>query len=185
MTRFPLAMLLTFVLASAVWADPKSEADSPQKEEDAKKVEVKEADDAQKSEKTDEPDKEFLHKHPTLVKMWKHSNEIRARYQLHAQRISPELTKAAQDHAWYMARTGQFSHSVNGGFVARARRHKYPGSAYGEIILYGAGNIPETFNGWLNSPGHRAILLSGAREVGYGYAVDRSGRTYWVGVFGN
>ncbi|RCS54381.1 CAP domain-containing protein [Bremerella cremea] len=179
MTRFPLALLLTAVFSSCLLAAPETGDQTPQKETETNKVEAKPSDDTQK------PEEEFLHKHPTLVKMWKHSNEIRARYQLHAQRISPELTKAAQDHAWYMARTGQFSHSVNGGFVARARRHAYPGSPYGEIILYGANGISDTFNGWLNSPGHRAILLSGAREVGYGYAVGRDGRTYWVGVFGN
>ncbi|WP_158265098.1 CAP domain-containing protein [Blastopirellula marina] len=128
---------------------------------------------------------EFLHNHPSLVKMWQHSNSVRAQYGLAAQKMNPELTKAAQDHAWYMAKTGQFSHSVNGGFVARTRRHNYAGSPSGEIILWNAKSIPSCFQGWLNSPGHRAILLSGAREVGYGYAVARDGSTYWVGVFGN
>ncbi|MEW4455917.1 CAP domain-containing protein [Bremerella sp. JC817] len=180
MTRFPLALLLTIALATSLQAAPESQDAQPKKE-----AGTQQAAETKKAEDTKSADDEFLHKHPTLVKMWKHSNEIRARYQLHAQRISPELTKAAQDHAWYMARTGQFSHSVNGGFVARARRHSYPGSPYGEIILYGSSNISDCFNGWLNSPGHRAILLSGAREVGYGYAISRNGTAYWVGVFGN
>lgn len=128
---------------------------------------------------------EFLHNHPSLVKMWKHSNAVRGQYNLPAQSMNPELTKAAQDHAWYMAKTGQFSHSVNGGFVARARRHNFRGSPAGEIILWNAKSIESTFQGWLNSPGHRAILLGNARKVGYGYAVARDGSTYWVGVFGN
>ncbi len=127
----------------------------------------------------------FLHKHPTLIKMWRHSNEVRARYQLPPQQISPELTKAAQDHAWFMARTGQFSHHSNGGFVARARRHGYTGFPSGEIIQSGASGIAGAFQAWLNSPGHRAILLGGAREVGYGYAIGRDGNAYWVGVYGN
>ncbi len=179
MTRFPLALLLTLVLAGSLVAAPESSDPQPKKDvEEKKEVETKKAG-------AEKPADDFLHKHPTLVRMWRHSNEVRARYQLPAQRISPELTKAAQDHAWYMARTGQFSHSVNGGFVSRARRHHYPGSPYGEIILYGSTSIPDCFNGWLNSPGHRAILLSGAREVGYGYAISRNGTAYWVGVFGN
>jgi len=179
MLRFPLALLMTLVLSASLVAAPATKDGEPKPKADEKKeVETKKAE-----AKT--PGDDFLHKHPTLVKMWHHSNQVRARYQLPPQRISPELTKAAQDHAWYMARTGQFSHSVNGGFVSRARRHHYPGSPYGEIILYGSPSISECFNGWLNSPGHRAILLSGAREVGYGYAISRNGTAYWVGVFGN
>ncbi|WDI41147.1 CAP domain-containing protein [Bremerella sp. P1] len=175
MTRLSLALLLTLSLSTSLVAAPTT---TDSQADEKKEVETKKAD-------AKVPGDDFLHKHPTLVKMWHHSNEVRGRYQLPAQRISPELTKAAQDHAWYMARTGQFSHSVNGGFVSRARRHQYPGSPYGEIILYGSPSIPECFNGWLNSPGHRAILLSGAREVGYGYAIGRNGTAYWVGVFGN
>lgn len=180
MTQFPLAFLLTLVLALPLMAEPTNQDEKPQKES-----EVQDDAKAEKSEKAKQEPAKFLHEHPTIVKMWKHSNDIRTRYQLPAQKISPELTKAAQDHAWYMARTGQFSHTVNGGFVARARRHQYPGAPYGEIILYGSTNITDCFNGWLNSPGHRAILLSGAREVGYGYAISRNGTAYWVGVFGN
>lgn len=162
MIRFPLTVLLSLVLATSAFAQEtqKPEAEKPVRDD-------------------------FLSKHPTLVKMWRHSNEVRARYGLPTQQINAELTKAAQDHAWYMAKTGQFSHQVNGGFVSRTYRHGYGGSPHGEIILMGASSIPETFQGWLNSPGHRAILLSGAREVGYGYAISRNGTAYWVGVFGN
>lgn len=175
MTRFSLSLLLTLILSASLVAAPTT---SESKADEKKETETKKA-------AAQVPGDDFLHKHPTLVKMWHHSNSVRARYQLPAQRISPELTKAAQDHAWYMARTGQFSHSVNGSFVSRARRHHYMGSPHGEIILYGSTSIPDCFNGWLNSPGHRAILLSGAREVGYGYAVGTNGMAYWVGVFGN
>jgi uncharacterized protein YkwD len=63
---------------------------------------------AQAEDKTS--DANYLHGHPTLVRMWEHSNQIRHRYNLPAQSLSPELTKAAQDHAWFMAKTGQFSH---------------------------------------------------------------------------
>ncbi|MEX0794664.1 MAG: CAP domain-containing protein [Pirellulaceae bacterium] len=133
----------------------------------------------------DERKESFPAGHPTLVRMGEHANEIRGQYNLPPQKLNAELTKAAQDHAWFMAKTGQFSHHSNGGFVSRTMKHNYRGSAYGEIIAMGQTSISGTFQSWLNSPGHRAILLSGAREVGYGYAVSRSGETYWVGVFGN
>ena len=54
-----------------------------------------------------------LHHHPTLLKMLQTNNELRDGVGLAAQRISPELTKAAQDHALYMARTGNFIRSIN------------------------------------------------------------------------
>ena len=51
-----------------------------------------------------------LHEHPTLVSMLHENNRLRAQVGLRSHRISPELTKAAQDHANYMAATGSFSH---------------------------------------------------------------------------
>ncbi|TWT34245.1 CAP domain-containing protein [Blastopirellula retiformator] len=170
MTEPKKALSLALLLTLAATLSAEDASVKPEAEAEKADVEVK---------------VEFLHNHPSLVKMWNHSNQVRAQYGLPAQKMNPELTKAAQDHAWYMAKTGQFSHSVNGGFVARTRRHNYAGSPSGEIILWNAKSIPSCFQGWLNSPGHRAILLSGAREVGYGYAVARNGSTYWVGVFGN
>ncbi|UUO09099.1 CAP domain-containing protein [Blastopirellula sp. J2-11] len=170
MTDQKKILALTVLLALAASLHAEDASVKPQATDDNADAEVKD---------------KFLHNHPSLVKMWKHSNAVRGQYNLPAQRMNPELTKAAQDHAWYMAKTGQFSHHVNGGFVARARRHNFQGSPSGEIILWNAKSIEATFQGWLNSPGHRAILLSGARQVGYGYAVARDGSTYWVGVFGN
>ncbi|MCC9607838.1 CAP domain-containing protein [Blastopirellula sp. JC732] len=170
MTELKKALSLTLLLTLAATLVADDASVKPEAKEEKADAEVKD---------------EFLHNHPTLVKMWNHSNVVRGQYGLASQKLNPELTKAAQDHAWYMAKTGQFSHSVNGGFVARARRHHYKGSPSGEIILWNAKSIDSCFQGWLNSPGHRAILLGGAREVGYGYAVARDGSTYWVGVYGN
>ncbi|PHS13999.1 MAG: hypothetical protein COA78_06350 [Blastopirellula sp.] len=134
---------------------------------------------------TKKADIEFLHNHPTLVKMWEHSNKLRRDYGLAEQKISPALTKAAQDHAWYMAKTGEFSHYTNLGPSGRVRKHKYAGNFNGEILIYGSKTIKSAFNGWLNSPGHRVILLGGGKEVGYGYAISKNGTPYWVGVYGN
>ena len=124
-----------------------------------------------------------LHHHPTLLKMLQANNELRDGVGLAAQRISPELTKAAQDHALFMARTGNFSHGSNGGSNARAKRYGYPGRVR-ENIAMGHSTISEAFRGWRNSGGHWASIISPATEVGFGYAVNSRGTAYWVGVYG-
>ena len=59
-------------------------------------------------------------------------------------------------------------------------------SAWGENIAYGQ-NTPEiVVNAWMNSPGHKAnILSSNFGKIGVGYVVDSNGRPYWTQVFTN
>ena len=124
-----------------------------------------------------------LHEHPTLVSMLVENNRMRANVGLHAQRISPELTKAAQDHANYMAATGSFSHYSNGGPAGRAQRYGYPYSA-AENIAMGHRGVSDVFQGWRSSSGHWANITSGATEAGFGFAISANGMTYWVGMYG-
>jgi uncharacterized protein YkwD len=112
-----------------------------------------------------------LHEHPTLVKMADKNNDLRRRYGLAEQQVSPELTRLAQRHAEWMAQTGNFVHNYN---------HGYP-----EIIYWNARSIDDAFSGWMNSGPHRGIIMSGNAKVGYGFAISSSGQTYWCGVFGN
>src|SRR5687768_5966348 len=63
-----------------------------------------------------------LHEHPTLLGMLGRNNMIRSRMGLRPHRMNPALTRAAQDHANYMAATGSFSHYTNGGPQYRAQR---------------------------------------------------------------
>ena len=40
-------------------------------------------------------------------------------------------------------------------------------------------------NGWMNSAGHRANILSSSyRELGVGYALSSNGTAYWTQSFG-
>ncbi len=125
-----------------------------------------------------------LHEHPTLVRMLSENNRLRASVGLSAQEISPELTKAAQDHAWYMARTGHFSHHSNSGPVARALRYGFEGFA-GENIAMGQATVASVFSSWRSSAGHWANITSRNRLAGFGYAVASDGSTYWVAMYGN
>lgn len=125
-----------------------------------------------------------LHEHPTLVKMLEENNRLRATAGRSAQKISPELTKAAQDHAWYMARTGNFSHHSNGGPMGRAARHGYDGPV-AENIAMGHTAVREAFQGWRTSGGHWANIISNNKYAGFGYGISPSGEHYWVAVYGN
>src|SRR5881394_1396591 len=68
-----------------------------------------------------------LHRHPALFGMLVRNNNLRRRVGLRPHRMSPALTKAAQDHANYMARTGQFSHYANLGPQGRANKYGFGG----------------------------------------------------------
>ena len=87
-----------------------------------------------------------------------------------------------------------FSHdSANGqDFSVRVKRFGYDWRTVGENIAWGSGSLgsPENrFEGWMNSPGHKANILDGSfREVGIGAATgpyDRySNATMWTADFG-
>jgi uncharacterized protein YkwD len=124
-----------------------------------------------------------LHQHPTLLSMLRRNNELRRRMGLRPQRINPLLTKAAQNHAWFMARTGSFSHYSNRGPSGRAHRFGFGGNVRENIAL-GQGTVLSAFRSWRNSSGHWASIISNAPEVGFGYARSTSGSPYWVAVYG-
>jgi uncharacterized protein YkwD len=124
-----------------------------------------------------------LHEHPTLVKMLAKNNALRKEVGLKPQKMSAELTKAAQDHAWYMARTGDFSHYGNHGHQARAKKHGFRGMAL-ENIAMGYQTVDIAFAGWQSSGPHWASITSDAPLAGFGFARSEDGTSYWVGVYG-
>jgi hypothetical protein len=124
-----------------------------------------------------------LHRHPTLFGMLIRSNNIRRRAGLFPHRMNPALTAAAQDHANYMARTGQFSHYVNGGHQYRANKFGFRGGVRENIAMNGGG-LDSAFGMWQASGAHYASIVSGTTEAGFGYAVGPSGAVYYVGLYG-
>src|SRR5688572_29605578 len=89
-----------------------------------------------------------LNRHPTLIGMLRRNNDIRRRVGLRPHRLNPALNAAAQDHANYMAATGGFSHSTNGGPQYRANKYGFRGGVL-ENIAYGCGSVDSTFNMWV------------------------------------
>jgi len=96
--------------------------------------------------------------------------------------MNPALAAAAQDHANYMARTGQFSHYTNGSPQNRANKYGFGGGVL-ENIATGGG--PDTaFSMWQGSGAHYASIVSNTTDAGFGYAVGAGGATYFVGIYG-
>lgn len=57
-------------------------------------------------------------------------------------------------------------------------------SAAGENIAYGQRTPQEVMNGWMNSPGHKANILSGVyNQIGVGVAKASNGTFYWTQMF--
>ncbi len=93
-----------------------------------------------------------------------------------------ELSAAALGHARDMYEEDYFSHNSKDGrnFVDRVGETQYDASPTGENIAYGYTSAEAVMVGWMNSPGHRANILSqGSNEIGIGFYEN-----YWVQVFG-
>lgn len=116
------------------------------------------------SVKVDKDD--WLLKHPTIQALVQKTNEHRARMGVGPVRLNAEMCKAAQRHANWMSDFGGMQHS---------------GLPYLEIIFMGVTTPESAIGGWIASPAHHGIMLSGT-EVGFGYQY-RNGRPSWVGVF--
>ena len=123
-------------------------------------------------------------------------NAIRTANGLPAMDTTHTLRVAAERHSRDMVRRHYFAHvSPSGqtvtdrvkraGYLDGARRHRL-----GENIGWGSGSLgtpAAIVNAWMNSPPHRAIILTRAfRDVGVGIATGApqvgSGRTYTLDV---
>jgi uncharacterized protein YkwD len=123
-----------------------------------------------------------LHRHPVLFGMLVRNNNIRRRVGLFPHRMNPALVAAAQDHANYMARTGQFSHYTNGSPQSRANRFGFGGGVLENIAT--GGGVDTAFGMWQASGAHYASIVSNTTDAGFGYAIGPNGATYFVGIYG-
>jgi uncharacterized protein YkwD len=100
-------------------------------------------------------------------------NRARAAHGLRALRANRRLARAADVHSRSMLRSDSFSH---GAFSARVRRY-VSFRRIGETIAMRTRCSARGFvRMWLNSPPHRAVLLSRSfRRVGVGRRVGRLG----------
>jgi uncharacterized protein YkwD len=111
-------------------------------------------------------------------------NAQRARHGLPALRPSAPLRSAATAFGREMVARGFFDHVSPGGATPADRVHRagYGGRTVGEAIGWGTGSLgtpAAIVDAWMNSPPHRAIVLSRrVRDIGVGVAAgtpsDRS-----------
>jgi uncharacterized protein YkwD len=112
-------------------------------------------------------------------------NDVRRAHGLAPLRVSESLSRSSGQYARKMLRHDFFGHGpsidVGGGFRSA-----------GETLAYHTGFAAQprrTISRWMNSPGHRAVLLSpGYRWVGMGLArgaLGSSGVSMWVAHVGS
>ncbi len=117
------------------------------------------------------------------------TNRERQNFGLGPLALSPELSDAAQEYSQVLATTGCFDHTCGPvpDFADRAGRSGYTGwTALAENIAAGFPTAEAVVTSWMNSPGHRANILSPKyTEIGVGM-VNGGGKfgTYWAEEFG-
>ena len=102
-------------------------------------------------------------------------NQVRAQHGLAPFRMNTALGRAAGAHSAAMIAGGGLSHGS-----LQSRLHRYLSAAtYGEAIAWMPGRLgtaASVVNAWLNSPPHRAILLSPQfHRIGVGAVHGRMG----------
>jgi uncharacterized protein YkwD len=110
-------------------------------------------------------------------------NHRRAEHGLAALRADARLSRAADFHTWEMLDANYFAHASRGGgsFDRRVRRFARR-RALGETLAWTSSchrrSARRFVRMWMNSPGHRAILLSSQyRRVGVGKRTGSLGAT--------
>ena len=97
-------------------------------------------------------------------------NSYRAQHGLPKVRRSKSLTRSAERYSWKQMRNGYFGHASRIQASSKYRR-------LGEILAWRKGTsaaISSTFRMWLNSGGHRAVIMDrGFRFAGAGLATGR------------
>lgn len=101
---------------------------------------------------------------------------------------SSPLNQAAQIQAEQTAQAGVLGHVLPTATYPnpqdRLSAVGYQWQAWGENLAAGQQTPAAAVQGWMQSSGHRANILSSSfTEIGTGYAVDASGRPYYTQVF--
>jgi uncharacterized protein YkwD len=111
-------------------------------------------------------------------------NAIRASHGLQSLRVSSSLTSSSKAYSSRMMRTDYFGHQAR---IQASRRFR----SLGEVLEYRRGYraaVGSTLRDWLNSPAHRAVIMSASfRYIGAGLTRgDFRGRraTIWVAQLG-
>lgn len=127
---------------------------------------------------------------PPIERLLAYINEARAQFELPAISESADLSAAAQKHTDDMAEAEHNQHTGSDGSIPADRflQFGYTSGYAGEATAWGFADPRQAVEFWVNSPGHRPIILNRyASEVGLGYTVDYTAPSvwYWTAEFGN
>jgi uncharacterized YkwD family protein/spore coat assembly protein SafA len=114
------------------------------------------------------------------------TNAERSRNGLQPLKTNWELSRVARYKSQDMVNKGYFAHNspTYGSPFKMMETFGLRFSAAGENIAKGQRTPQEVVNAWMNSPGHRANILSASyMEIGVGVAKDSAGRLYWTQMF--
>jgi uncharacterized YkwD family protein/spore coat assembly protein SafA len=113
-------------------------------------------------------------------------NVERAKNGLHALTANWQLSRVARYKSQDMANKGYFSHTspTYGSPFKMMEDFGIKFSAAGENIAMGQRTPAEVMTAWMNSPGHRANILSASYwQIGVGLAKSKNGSLYWTQEF--
>lgn len=108
-------------------------------------------------------------------------NDERTKNGLAALTPSPLLFQVAEAHSMDMAVNNFLAHAGLSGDHAGERLTKagYTWLKWGEVIAGGSASPEIAFEGWMNSPPHKTVLLDPIyTEIGAGYVL-KEGTVYW------
>ncbi len=102
---------------------------------------------------------------------------------LPAVKIDPGLMRLAREQSRAMAERDKLGHRVKGDFKTRLARGGFHGRLAVENVSAGYHTLAEAFNGWRDSPPHRANMLQrGVDRMGIAavYAPNSDYKVYWT-----
>ena len=114
-------------------------------------------------------------------------NEERAKQGLKPLELSSDISKVARIKSQDMADKNYFDHTspTYGSPFDMMKKFDIKYNTAGENIAKGQTTAQSVMKSWMNSPGHRAnILSSNFGKIGVGY-VNKNGTTYWTQMFTN
>ncbi len=113
-------------------------------------------------------------------------NAERAKRGLQTLKLDTHISKVARLKCQNMILKNYFSHTspTYGSPFRMMESFGVKFSAAGENIAYGQKTPAEVMTSWMNSPGHRANILSSTyTTIGVGVATSKSGVKYWTQMF--
>ena len=115
-------------------------------------------------------------------------NVERQKAGLPALKIDSAISNVARTKSKDMAVNNYFAHQspTYGSAGDMLTKYGIKWSAWGENIASGQRTPQAVVTAWMNSPGHRAnILSSNFGRIGVGYVTNSNGTPYWTQVFAN